>query len=77
MNIGSALKVLLPRKARLAIYVIVAIAVLVFAAWQAANGDWLLFAASLAVSLQSILAAGNVTPAPEPEPEPEGDWFNG
>ena len=52
----------LPAKVRRALYAILFVAALVFAAFQAADGDWLLFAASLFPSLLGLLAAGN-TPA--------------
>ena len=61
----SILSELLPRKARLVLYVLFALTGVVIAAWQAAEGDWLTFAASLSVTLVGWLAASNVTPPVE------------
>lgn len=65
---GSILTEVVPRKARLVIYLLVSLALLGVSAWQFAAGDPLLFTVSLLGSLTNILAAGNVTPAtPEQE----------
>lgn len=64
---GAALNELLPRKARLVLYVLVAVGSLGLAAWQAAEGDWVLFAAAVVAAFQGSLAAGNVTPEELPE----------
>lgn len=61
----AVLNELLPRKARLVIYVLFALTGVVIAAWQAAEGDWLTFAASIATTLVGWLAAANVTPPAE------------
>jgi hypothetical protein len=52
----------LPAPIRRALYAILFVAALVFAAFQAADGDWLLFFGSLFPALLGLLAAGN-TPA--------------
>lgn len=62
----NALNELLPRKARLGLYVVVTVGALGVAAWQAAEGNWLVFAGSLFGSLTTLLAAGN-TPGPDEE----------
>jgi hypothetical protein len=63
---------LLPRKVRLWLYVLVGLGSGVLAAYQAANGDWLVFAGAVAALLTSLLAARNINPPPaEPIPEPE------
>jgi hypothetical protein len=49
----------LPAKLRRALYAILFVASLVFAAFQAADGDWLLMVASLFPSLLGLMAAGN------------------
>lgn len=67
---GEALQELLPRKVRLALYVTFGVGALGLAAYQAAEGDWLVFAASLGLALTNVLAAGNITPAPEAEASP-------
>lgn len=62
----EALEELLPRKARLVLYVLAALVLLVITAFQAAEGDWLQFAILLATSFAPILAAGNVPPPSDP-----------
>lgn len=59
---------LLPRKVRLWLYVLVGLGSAVLAAYQAANGDWLVFAGAVAAVLTSALAARNITPVPDPGP---------
>ena len=59
MYIKKLLEDLLPAKARLVIYLLVALAALAWAAWQAADGDLLQFIGGLIVALQGGLAAGN------------------
>lgn len=61
MNPLSVFEELLPRKARLTIYLILFVAALAFSLWQAAQGDWLVFIGSLVTSLVGLLAAGNTT----------------
>ena len=53
-------------KARTVIYLIVTFALLVFTAWQGAEGDWGLAAGALIVSLSSAMSASN-TPPPAPK----------
>lgn len=62
---GDVLRELLPRKARLWLYLIVAAGMAGLTAWQAAQGDWTAFALSLGGTFAPLLAAGNVAPAPE------------
>lgn len=68
--LDSLLSELLPRKVRLWVYLIVLVAMLVFTAFQAAEGDWLLFVLGLLGSFQSSLAAGNINPPQGPAPDP-------
>lgn len=56
----NALKELLPRRARLTAYVVAGAVALGVAAWQAAEGNWLVFTGSLAVAFTDALAAGNL-----------------
>lgn len=61
----EALEELLPRKARLVLYIIATLVLWGISAYQAAQGDWLEFAVILATSFAPVLAAGNVNkPAP-------------
>jgi hypothetical protein len=56
----------LPAQARRVLYAIAFFAALVFALWQASEGNWAEFVGSLLSSLVPLLAASN-TPAPELE----------
>lgn len=49
----------LPPKVRRIAYAVVFVAGLVFAAYQAADGDWAQLAGAVLVSLTSLLAASN------------------
>ena len=62
---ANILHEVLPRKARLVIYIIVALALLALTAYKTADGD--LFEAGLTLlgALAPALAAGNITPEPE------------
>lgn len=65
---GTVLTELVPRRARQVIYLAAAVGGLVLGLWQAAEGNWTLFAGGLFTSAQGLLAAGNITPpgaAPE------------
>lgn len=53
---------LIPARARKYVYALAALALVVYAAWQASGGDWRAFAASLAVALVPGLAASNTAP---------------
>lgn len=59
---------LLPRKVRLTLYAIVALVGAALSAYQASQGDWLLFSAGLVQFLGGVLAVGNV-----PSGAPAGD----
>lgn len=61
MDTGNILSELLPRKARLVIYILLTFVLLVLTLWQAAEGNWLVFTISLASALTTLLAAGNST----------------
>lgn len=61
---NALLEDLLPAKARKALYLILFVGGLALAAWQAADGDWLVFAVALFGSLNGALAAGNTNTAP-------------
>lgn len=52
----------LPPKVRKIAYAVLFVAALVFAAFQAAHGDWTSFVGGLITSLFSAMAGGNVTP---------------
>lgn len=71
---SDILSELLPRKARLVLYVIVFLAGTVLAIWQASEGDWVVFSGALATALTSLLAAGNVNP-PAEQPVDETSLF--
>lgn len=65
---GTILTEVVPRRARQAIYLVAALGGLVLGLWQAAEGNWAIFAGGLFTSAQALLAAGNITPpgaAPE------------
>lgn len=51
----------LPARVRQIAYAILFLAALVFAAYQASEGDWTLFAGSLITSLLGALAASNTS----------------
>ena len=55
---------LFPPAVRRYVYAVIALLALVFAAWQAAGGDWLEFAAGLLAMLVNMMAVSN-TPTPE------------
>lgn len=60
---------IIPAKARKYVYGFAALGLLLFGAWQAADGNWSVAAGSLLGSLVNALAHGNVTDKPaEPEP---------
>ena len=61
MNLSNSLQKVLSPKVRLWLYVIVALTLLVFSAWQVAEGDIALFLGGLLAALVNVLAAGNVT----------------
>lgn len=50
-----------PAQVRQIAYAILFVAALAFAAYQASEGDWLVFAGSLVTSLLGALAASNTT----------------
>ena len=72
----DALSELLPRQARLWLYVITGTILLVLGTYEATEGNWLTFAVTLAGALQSNLAIVNLPPKQGPEALPEGP-FNG
>ena len=74
MPLNDALRELLPRKARLVLYVVVSLTLLCVSAYLAAEGDWALFAVTLCGSLQGALAAGNINP---PEEAGNGSQLSG
>lgn len=53
----------LPARVRQVAYAVLFVAALAFATYQAADGDWLVFAGSLVTALLGALAASN-TPTP-------------
>ena len=65
MPLNDVLRELLPRKARLVAYAVVSLTLLGVSAYLAAEGDWGLFAVTIAGALQGALAAGNVNPPDE------------
>ena len=72
----DALSEPLPRQARLWLYVITGLILLVLGTYEATEGNWLIFAVTLAGALQSNLAIVNLPPKQGPEALPEGP-FNG
>ena len=58
---NSPLTDVLPGRVRQIAYAVLFVVALGFAAYQAAGGDWLVFAGSLVTSLLGALAASNVT----------------
>jgi hypothetical protein len=67
MNLSDTVRDLIPAKARQVAYLIFAVALIVFGAWQASQGDWGIFIASVLGALVQLLAAGNVPNAPPVE----------
>ena len=68
----DALTELLPRQARLWLYVITGLILLVLGTYEATEGNWLIFAITLAGALQSNIAIVNLSPKQGPEALPEG-----
>lgn len=52
----------IPAPARKYVYAALALAAIVFGAWQASEGDWTAFVGSLIVSLTGATAASNTAP---------------
>ena len=68
---NDTLTELLPRRVRLWLYVLGGLVTAGVAAWQASDGNWAVFASSIAATLVQWLAARNITPPPGPElPDP-------
>jgi hypothetical protein len=44
------------------VYLIVSVLLLAISAWQASEGNWVVFAATFLASLQGLMAASNVDP---------------
>jgi hypothetical protein len=59
---NNALRELLPRRARLALYVLAGTGAAALAAWTAAGGDWAAFAGSVLAFVASATAGANLTP---------------
>lgn len=59
---NSALRELLPRRARLAIYCTAGLGAAALAAWTASGGDWAAFAGSVLAFVASATATANLTP---------------
>ena len=88
-TVSDALKELLNRKLRLWLYVLSALALMAFAALEAAEGDWVKAIPVFLTSLVPILAAANINPVPEiqlipgevgapgPKGEPGGMYLEG
>ena len=55
---------LIPAKYRKYVYAIATAAALIFGVWQASNGDWTVFAASLVTALTTGLATSNTNVKP-------------
>lgn len=58
-NIVNPLTDVLPAQARKVLYAILFVAALAFAAYQASEGDWLVFAGGLVTALLGATAASN------------------
>lgn len=67
---GSILNEIIPRMARLVLYVIVFFTLLALGAWKAAEGDVVEAITAFLTSLAPLLAAGNITPPEEKYPVP-------
>ena len=65
ITVSDALKELLNRKLRLWLYVLSALALMAFAALEAAEGDWVKAIPVFLTSLVPVLAAANINPPPE------------
>lgn len=70
---------IVPAKYRKQVYALIALAAIVFGAWQASEGNIELFIGSLIVALSHATAASNTSdPAPaeadEDVEEPVGNW---
>lgn len=65
MTINELLDQLLPPKARLVVYLIVAVLSLGFTTWQASGGNWAETVFGVLVALNSGLAAKNTPIAPK------------
>lgn len=65
---NEALNELLPRKARLVLYVAASLVSAGIAAWLAANGSWTEFGLAVASLLVNALAARNVPSLPPTDP---------
>lgn len=55
-----------PEKARLWIYLLISIGVLAFSAWQAAEGNWIIFVGGLLVALQGFMSSSNTGESDSP-----------
>lgn len=67
MTTNPLVNVLTP-KVRAVLYAILFVAALVFAIYQASDGDWLEFTGSLIASLLGLVAASNASPTPVDPP---------
>lgn len=56
---------LLPRKVRLSLYLLAALASTIYSAWELSNGDVKVFIGGVIAALVNLLAAGNLTPEEE------------
>lgn len=70
---SSPLTDVLPDKHRKISYAVLFVLALGFAAWQAAQGDWVEFAGGLITALFGATAASNTAPAPAPVDRSYGD----
>ena len=73
MKLSELLRDLLPAKVRLWIYLVLAVAALVFTVWQATEGDVVEFIGGLVTALSGALAAGNTTLPVEAAPNEQNE----
>lgn len=60
MNALTKLLQMLPAWARLALYVLAALALVAYAAWQASGGDWVQTVVAVGLAIVNTISAGNV-----------------
>lgn len=60
MNALTKLLQMLPAWARLALYVLAALALVGYAAWEATGGDWIQTVVAVVLAVVNTISAGNV-----------------
>lgn len=62
---SNPLQDVVPAKARKTVYAVITLAALGFGAWQASEGDWVVFTASALTALTTLTATANTSTASE------------